>query len=824
FIFDQLPPKLSSWKIINPYQLRLYFSEAIRTPAASDFEVVAIGIPDSILVSQIQPNEVRLFFAKPLSFSESVLNMNNITDLRGNRQQTPSQVAIDNAAVTLGLITALSSTELRLDFTHSLDEATMLDPARYRIDQTDSPINVTAELSYVLHLTLGQAFQPDATYELSIDQIVNVEGQTFDGILDSFTYQTQIEYIQAEQRALVLHFQIPLDSTDAVKAEHYHLDDFPPVAVLRVDERKVRLVFDQSLEPLTRYELAVEGLRTIDGDIIPVSVHSVGLGRSPNFNELLITEIMAAPSPTVGLPNAEYLEFYNASDDLLDISGIRLSDATSSTLLPSTLLLPGEYLIVCAHQDQPKLSAYGRSLGVSSFPSLNSSGDQISLTNFYGGEIFSVSYSDDWYNDAEKKQGGWSLEMVDYTRPCGEQENWTASVASAGGTPGQGNSVNQPNPDNQSPYLQVAFAKSPTEVTLLFSEKLDPSSFESGRVSISNDVAVDTVMWQTGGKSATVHLIDSLQVRITYTVQVSQLSDCSGNMVDNQAISLVLSEEAAPGDVLLSEILFYPRSGGVRFVEIYNNSDKPINLKGWQLANLEGDSLTNQSLITDENYQLAPQQYVALTEDIITLMGDYPVATEGNLLQVEDLPSLPSDAGNVTLLSPSGEPMQYLAYDEDWHHPILDDVRGVSLERISWETEVNDPNNWQSAAQTVGFATPGYANSQTVKASLTQAALSVEPRVFTPDQDGFQDYTQILYRWPNAGNVANVIIFDSQGRKVKHLARNTILSEEGFLRWDGTDDAGQQLSMGYYIIYFEVFHTNGQVSGLKERVVLGRPF
>ncbi|MEO0330150.1 MAG: lamin tail domain-containing protein, partial [Bacteroidota bacterium] len=826
FIYDQRPPALLSGKIVNPYQLRLYFSEAVQAISHGNIQLETIGSPDSIWVSQLRAGELRLFFDEPLPTEEIMLTAIGITDLRGNRQLEPLRTIINNTQVALGQITVLSSTELQLDFTQSLDEMAMLNPAQYMVNEAYSPTEVTAidRRSYAVRLMFNRPFQPDTNCELTIGELVNTERQRVIGVQDSFVYQTQVEYIESEERALLLHFQVPLDSSLAVQLMNYQLEEDHPVVAIWVDEQTVRLVFRESLEPLTRYEFSLFGLRNIDGDVIPTSTHTVGLGRTPNFNELLITEIMADPIPAVGLPEVEYLELYNASDDLLSISRLRLADATSSTLLRSALLLPGKYLIISANADESKLASRGRSMGITSFPSLNSSGDQLSITDAYGREIFSVSYSDDWYNDAEKRQGGWSLEMIDYTQPCGERNNWTASVALAGGTPGQVNSVNQSNPDNQPPYLQAAFAESSTEVILQFSEKLNPSSLEAGQISISNGITVDTIEWEADRKSATALLIDSLQTQVKYTVQARQLYDCSGNLIDDQMVSLLLSEEAAPGDILLSEILFYPRSGGVRFIEIYNHSEKPINLKDWQLAKSEGDSLTNLSTITNENHQLAPQQYLALTEDATTLVGDYPSASEGNILAVDALPSLPSDGGNVALLSPNGERMQYLEYDEDWHHPILEDKRGVSLERIQWSAPANDRNNWQSAAQTVGFATPGYANSQLSTANPVQAALSVEPRVFTPDQDGFNDYTQIYYRWPNAGNVANVIVFDSQGQKVKHLARNTTLAEEGLLRWDGTNDAGQQLAIGYYIIYFEVFHTNGQVSGLKERVVLGRPF
>nr|WKN37821.1 lamin tail domain-containing protein [Tunicatimonas sp. TK19036] len=826
FVYDQHPPKLVRWKIINPHQLRLYFSEAIRLGKPADFILEDFGAPDSISFAVIHPYEVRLFFSNPLLFDTATLIIHQVSDRRGNGLSEDISVSLANAEITLGSISVLSPTELRLDFTQAISKEAMLTPSKYQINQQFHPskVSAVAEEPYAVHLITAQPFQTDATYQLAIDQIVSAQGQSSTGVQGSFHYQTQVDYLETETQAVLIHFQVPVDSSEAVNIAHYQLENNEPVAALWVDAQTIRLVFAQAFAPLTRYNLSLSGLLTIDQDLIPASVYAIGLGRTPTFNELLITEIMADPSPFVGLPEAEYLEFYNASSDLLSTSGLRLSDASSSTLLPSTLLLPGEYLIVSSSTDQLLFAGQGRSIGVSSFPSLNSTGDQLRLEDAYGREIFSINYTDEWYNDAEKKQGGWSLEMIDLTRPCGERENWTASEAEAGGTPGKENSVHQPNPDMLAPFLSEAFAVSDTVVRVTFSEKIDMSSLGQAQFNLSSGIRIDTVLWQDDRKSAQLLLSNPLQTGETYTVQAARLSDCSGNTLDSKPVSFVLSETAEIGDVLLSELLVYPRAGGVRFVEIYNHSDRHINLKDWQLANLEGDSLVNLTLISIDDYQLAPQQYLALTEDIITLIGDYPSSLEENLLTVNDLPSLPSEAGTLVLVSPDGERMQVLEYNEQFHHPILDDARGVSLERIRWEASVNDANNWQSAASTAGYATPGYANSQTTQAKVSQENLSVEPRVFTPDQDGWQDYTQIHYQWTGAGYVANVIIFDSQGRKVKHLARNATLAEEGFLRWDGTDDNRQIVRMGYYLIYFEVFHTNGRVSVLKERVVVGKRF
>lgn len=163
-------------------------------------------------------------------------------------------------------------------------------------------------------------------------------------------------------------------------------------------------------------------------------------------------------------------------------------------------------------------------------------------------------------------------------------------------------------------------------------------------------------------------------------------------------------------------------------------------------------------------------------------------------------------------------------FSPDWHHPLLQEQRGVSLERISWNIDENNQQYWQSAASNEGYATPGYQNSQWQNLLPATHSIEIDPPVFYPDQSGYLDYTRIHYKLEGVGNIGNLKIFDARGKMIRQLAQNQSLSEEGFFTWDGTDDFKKRAHIGYFIIWMEVFRPDGSVNILKSKVVVASKF
>ena len=154
------------------------------------------------------------------------------------------------------------------------------------------------------------------------------------------------------------------------------------------------------------------------------------------------------------------------------------------------------------------------------------------------------------------------------------------------------------------------------------------------------------------------------------------------------------------------------------------------------------------------------------------------------------------------------------------HFGLLTITDGISLERIDFDRTTQDRTNWHSAAEAVGYGTPGYKNSQYSDAGETESAIEITPEIFSPDEDGVNDVVNINYHFDSPGFTANVTVYDSKGRIVKHLIQNELLGVKGTFSWDGINNDREKARIGIYIFYFEVFDLSGTVKHYKKTCVL----
>jgi hypothetical protein len=192
------------------------------------------------------------------------------------------------------------------------------------------------------------------------------------------------------------------------------------------------------------------------------------------------------------------------------------------------------------------------------------------------------------------------------------------------------------------------------------------------------------------------------------------------------------------------------------------------------------------------------------------------------VIELASMPPYPDDKGTVVLLDFQGNLLDEVPYDQAWHHQLISDPDGVSLERIDPLGSSRTGTNWHSAAATAGYGTPGYRNSQFRMNAGTDHAIEILPKVFSPDNDGLDDITRISYKTGLPGFIANVSIFDEAGRRVKQLVRNELLGAEGYWNWNGLNDQQQPLSAGIYIVLVESFDLKGVKRQFRKAVVLAK--
>jgi hypothetical protein len=628
---------------------------------------------------------------------------------------------------------------------------------------------------------------------------------------------------------LEIKFSEFVEVATAVNINNYTVDGGignPQMATIDlVDSSKVILTFSTPFTNGNNYNLTINNVEDRASNVMnPFTTNFLYfIPATASFRDVVINELFPDPSPVVGLPEKEFIELYNTSNEAFDLNSWTISDGSSAASLSTKTLAPNEYIIICATADVALFQSFGTVMGVSSFPTLNNSGDFMTLKDNNGVVIDQVNYTDEWYNNATKKAGGYTLEQINPTAICGGRFNWTASNSGTGGTPGTQNSVFSNVLDQIGPELLNVLIISSDTIVLEFNETLDSSSvllanyvFDQGNsVGFLSNVPP---LYQR----ILIGLNQPLQPGVVEKVTVSNLTDCSGNLIGNvNSKTFSLPEQPKAGDIILNEVLFNPRTGGSDFIEVYNNSQKAISLQGWKLANSDSVGYKNIKEISAESYVMLPGEYTVLTTGPENIKKEYPLSFSYRFLEMGSLPSMNDSEGNIYLLINDTLVSDFFLYNDDMHLALLTDLNGVSLERISFDRPTNDEGTWHSASSSVGYATPTYKNSQYFGMENSTSKVSVSPEVFSPDNDGFEDLISFNYQFDNPGYIVTLNIYDAKGRLIKNLANNNAVGASGNFIWDGINDNNSKAAIGAYVLIFEAFTEKGDTEKFKKTFVLG---
>jgi hypothetical protein len=543
----------------------------------------------------------------------------------------------------------------------------------------------------------------------------------------------------------------------------------------------------------------------------------------PRKGDILISEIMANPGS--GSENPEYVELYNTTGKTFQLKDCLFFYGDKAYPLPDKALAPNSYFVLCKTTGTEWFASDVNVNGVSSFPTLANTGKLLMFGNTQNELISWFEYSDQMYGDNTKKAGGWSLECIDLNNLSNTSENWAASADLSGGTPGKENSIKAENPDTRKPEIQSASLLENNSVAIKFSKPMDRNSLlDEASYSIADDsyniTNVETNDPQ--GNELTLQLNQFPPRGELIELSLSEVKDLSGNKLSGtNSIFIGNAYEAVSSDVIINEILFNPPTGGNEYVELYNRSDKVIDLRYLSITSRKpSDGSFNTAYpLTSLPLFLYPGEYVVVTKNKELVCQFFSCREESFFSEPANMPSLANTGGCAVLLNNiTTDIIDEFYYSESMHSQGISNKKGVALEKVNFEVPSSETSNWLSATSQSGYGTPGYINSQYLEQTgienIHSNSLAVEYPVADNESYG------IRYQLDKSEYNCRLFIYDSAGRMVHTIANNDLLGSKGVIYWNGKGDANRKLTTGIYIIYMEVFDRLGTVHKFKTPVVV----
>jgi len=537
------------------------------------------------------------------------------------------------------------------------------------------------------------------------------------------------------------------------------------------------------------------------------------------LNEVLANE----PGSRVKL---EWVELFNMDSETVDLGGWTFICKSDTTVFPSGTLISGKnYLIltrksVSVLPDSESFECYwGNRSGVwgdspeENYPAVEV---KLFLTNSSGTitlidpQQHSSSFT--WNKDAGD---GVSWEKIS---PIGSDSisNWGFCVYSGGSTPGKVNSVTKVDNDiSISPQSLSIEPQSPKE-NEPFRLKVKVTNAGSS-ISKENllyffcDYDFDGIL-EEGETLSSPENIPTISVNSDFTLS-KELSFSKGvyrlyvqmgedeKNYNNQAFINIRVGQTLP-EIVINEFLCSPADNQPEWIELYNRITSSINLKNWLL----GDS-TSQSLITDEDLNLFPGEYLVLTENRSLFLSSFPEAN-CNVIEPPGWHILNNSGDKIVLKDSLGFVVDELSYTSEA------DVRGTSQERVNSEKPSSDPDNWWRSVDPKG-STPCKVNSIQNSSSTENWKLYTNPNPFSPDGDGFEDQTIISFIIPFKSELT-LKIYNVRGRLVRTLV-DKAPQVSGEITWDGKDDDGKIVRAGIYILYLK---TSGSSNLSKKTTIV----
>jgi hypothetical protein len=462
-------------------------------------------------------------------------------------------------------------------------------------------------------------------------------------------------------------------------------------------------------------------------------------GPSTRRSGLIISEIMYHPAPRTDGRNLEFIEIYNSQETIESIGGYRLTGAVDYTFPEGTFISKTNYLVIAAAPlDVQALYGLTRVYG----PYTNSLPDNgtLRLLNAQGAELLKIEYDSEGAWPAAPDGTGPSLLLV---RPSFGENNPAAwgSGQFIGGTPGKGE-LTAANPyaglvineflahtdDPQVDFIELYnYSSGPIDLSGMYlTDNINTNKFQipdGATIPPMGFASFDqnTLGFSLGAEGERVILRNKQKNRVIDAINFGpQANGISVGRAPDGASSFKSLQQPTPGlpnskallpDVVINEIMYNPISHNQdeEYVELYNRSNRSLNLNGWRLEG--GISYTISGVSA-----FAPGSYLVIAKNIDLLRTNYgSVLTTANslgnfsgnlsnggeriaLTRPEAL--LSTNSSHVVVTNISYVTINEVNYKTGGRWPRWADGGGSSLELVDPNSDTSYPSNWADSDET----------------------------------------------------------------------------------------------------------------------------
>ncbi|MDE0916838.1 MAG: hypothetical protein OSA04_00885 [Flavobacteriales bacterium] len=409
-----------------------------------------------------------------------------------------------------------------------------------------------------------------------------------------------------------------------------------------------------------------------------------------NFREITLTELFVDATPSVGLPEVEWMEVLNQTDRIINVNGWGLVSESATiesgiirAILPKNnwngYLPPHARFLICAapFATTESLPDLGYVSEVEGWSGLSDNGMTLSLLRPDGTLIDGLTYDRSWWNG--KSLAALSVSKI-HPEGCGLASNWEPTFLPLGATPWERGELEANAPQITPPISISAHLVNPQKVAFLLQPDIDPLS--ELKCQFINEENEEEAYWESPYWVVNLESPISEGKPIDIIIEEAQL--CT-NGINTQGATMDWIPALPPewGDLVISEFLTNPspESPWDEWVEIVNISNRTLDLEGLQL----GEAI------------LKVGQYLNV---------DSVLVLEPNCM--DSWRSLSENSGQIKLsirrnqLSEETSMIDLVEYSRCWHDDREKAEGGHSLERVNYFLPANTPNNWISGTGVLG--------------------------------------------------------------------------------------------------------------------------